>query len=509
MENKNLFLAVILSVAFMFFWSSYVIPKYAPKPAPNPAGTSAAKGTSGAAPEIAPANAKPLSNAPESILRDEQNEIVVVPQGGGIRHWKVKIKGQDVDLVHAPGIDPLPLVTFPEIPFSIRQSPHEIMMQGTLPNGVRLTKRLVLQSEGHLHDWSFVFENPGAQPIELKDFEGGWGPGLGTKASEEKENARLTRALTKAPAAARALKAGDHPFGEWAGIDNRYFLVAFVPASPDGVKDLSLHVDGAKDKILLQVRQHVVIPARGKVTVPFQIYVGPKGYTQLQHYKKGLEASVDFGWFSAVGKLVLKSVYWLQSKTGNYGWAIILLTIMLQILMLPLTIKSFRATMAMKELQPQIAALQKAYKNDPKRLNIEMMNLYKRSKTNPFGGCLPMMLQLPIFWALFTTLRNTYELQGAPFIGWIKDLSVADPYHVLPIVLGLGMLVQSRLQGAVSDPTQRQMMLMMPIIFTVMFWSFPAGLVLYWFTQSLVNMTIQFTMLRVHNPKKPALELVS
>jgi len=160
----------------------------------------------------------------------------------------------------------------------------------------------------------------------------------------------------------------------------------------------------------------------------------------------------------------------------------------------------------MKKLQPQIAALQKTYKSDPKRLNIEMMNLYKKTGTNPFGGCLPMLLQLPIFWALFTTLRNAYELRGAPWIGWVHDLSVADPLHILPIIMGGAMFLQQRMSGAVTDPTQKQMMLMMPIMFTVMFFNFPAGLVLYWLTNNIMTMIIQFSLLRyTEQNKKPEL----
>ena len=180
---------------------------------------------------------------------------------------------------------------------------------------------------------------------------------------------------------------------------------------------------------------------------------------------------------------------------------------MLQLLLMPLTMKSFKSMMAMKKVQPQLAALQKQYKNDPKRLNVEMMNLYKKSGTNPFGGCLPMILQLPIFWALFTTLRNAYELRGAPFIFWIHDLSAADPFHVLPLMMGGAMFLQQRMSGAVTDPTQKQMMLMMPIMFTVMFFNFPAGLVLYWLTNNLLTMAIQGSMLNYH--KKPTtLEVV-
>lgn len=171
---------------------------------------------------------------------------------------------------------------------------------------------------------------------------------------------------------------------------------------------------------------------------------------------------------------------------------------------MPLTIKSFKASAAMKRLQPHIKSLQEKFKSDPKRLNVEMLNLYKTQKINPLGGCLPMLLQLPIFWALFTTLRNAYELRGASWILWVKDLSAPDtllhlgtiPLNVLPLVMGVGMFLQQKMMSVSSDPTQQSMMYMMPVIFTFMFWGFPSGLVLYWLTNSILTMIEQYYIMR-------------
>ncbi len=517
MNNKNLFFAVVLSVSFMFFWSSFVLPKYAPKSTPPvvPAAIPAVPGKSGDVSTAWVPSAKPPAvPLTETTVSDAENRIAFSPQGGGVRSWTLNLKDKKVDLVMKPDEKPLPLATFPDSLFRIQQQGKQTVMQTTLPNQVRFTKRFTLSDVGYLHNLTYQFENLTPQAVTISDFEWGWGPGVGTTAAEQKENSSMIRALTKGKITAqRHKKPGEYEFGQWVAIDNRYFLIAFLPVStmPTGAAtEPKLNVIGKDEHTRIGVRQNITVPARGKVTLEYQVYAGPKGYTHLDQYKKGLEATVDFGFFNALGKLVLRSVYWLQSKTHNYGWAIVILTVVLQIILLPLTRKSFRASMAMKELQPQVAALQKNYKSDPKRLNIEMMNLYKKAGTNPFSGCLPMLLQMPIFLALFNTLRNAYELQGAPFVGWIKDLSVADPYHVLPVLMGLGMLVQTRMAGAVSDPMQKQMMYMMPIIMTVMFWSFPAGLVLYWFTQSLITMAIQFVMLNSHHKKsrKPTFELV-
>lgn len=488
--NKNILLAVILSVSFLFLWSVFMVPRLAPPPPqPTPPAQVAPQADPGKPAELVSAH-RGQPAAPDAILRDEHNEIIFSPQGGGIRQWRLKLKGEEVNLVAAPDTEPLPLASGTDSLFKMTSQPGQLVMQGTLANGLRLTKTLALSPAGFLHTLSFRFDNPFSQPVDLKNWEWGWGPGLGTTTSEHKENARLTRALQMGKLKAHALKAGTYSdAGEWVGIDNRYFMVAFLPS---GDADPHVVVSGTKDQTRVVLQHDLTVPARGLAVLHYEIYVGPKGYTQLKRYNKNLEEGVDFGLFSALGKLILSAIYRLQKWTGNYGWAIVILTLILQVLILPLTIKNFKSMLAMKRIQPQIAALQKQYKSDPKRLNIEMMNLYKKTGTNPFGGCLPMLLQLPIFWALFTTLRNAYELRGTPWIGWIRDLSAADPYHILPIIMGGSMFLQQRLSGAVTDPTQRQMMFIMPIMFTVMFFNFPSGLVLYWLTNNLATIAIQW-----------------
>lgn len=508
MENqKNMILAIVLSLSFLVIWSMFVVPRLAPKPSPaapvmepaaSPGDTPNATPTSPAKTGL-PAKAVSLEN---SVLRDTGNEVTLNPLGGGIQNWRMKSKGQDVELVLFPDQTPLPLTTFSETPFNITTKDHQAIMEGTLANGLRVTKTLTLNPNSHLHTISLRFKNPTAQPIEMKNWEWGWGPGLGTVESERKENPRLIRVLSLGKLKMHTLKETEQTeFGRWVGIDNRYFMVAFLPTTDHPVQ---VQIAGKKDQSRLRIFETTTVPARGDTVLTYELYVGPKGYTQLKTYGKNLEEGVDFGTFSQLGKLILSALYRVRSWTGNYGVAIILLTIAIQILLLPLSIKSFKAAMAMRAMQPKIAELQARFKNDPKRLNVEMMNMYKTSGSNPFGGCLPMLLQLPIFWALFTTLRNAYELRGAPFVGWIHDLSIHDPYYILPVIMGGGMFFQQRMSGAVSDPTQRQMMIMMPIMFTVMFMNFPAGLVLYWLTNSLCTMGFQYVFQRTHATPTPS-----
>jgi len=521
LEQKNFLLAMGLIIGFLLLWSTFVVPRFAPPPAPAPAAqileTKAENPTStiAATPsELKSAHAEMGEPVvlPETILHDENNEIVFSPKGGAIRNWRLNSKGQEVDLVLNPDAETLPLATFPESVYKITPGDRRAVMETTLANGLRVTKTLTLSSSGYLHHLSFRFRNPTTHPVELSKWEWGWGPGLGTAATEQKENARNIRAITLGKLKVHVIKEGGQPeFGRWAAIDNRYYLVAFIPEQPHAVE---LGVFGAKDQTRIRLIESTLIPADGETTLNYELYVGPKGFTQLKKYSRSLEESVDFGTFSALGRLILNALYYLKAVTGNYGLAIILLTIGIQILMAPLTIKSFKSTLAMKKLQPKIAEIQARFKNDPKRLNIEMMNVYKSTGTNPFGGCLPMLLQLPIFWALFTTLRNAYELRGAPFIGWIRDLSTPDvlfhaggmPIHALPIVMGGAMFFQQKMSGAASDPTQKQMMMMMPIMFTFMFYGFPSGLVLYWLTNNLMTMAFQWSFQRFSQPSSGVID---
>lgn len=499
MEQKNLILAIALSVAFMAMWQIWVMPRVAP-PAPVAAPQTPAPAVSGAAVDTPRSPASEI--AAQSVVPVHfdvvGNELELDPRGGAVRQWRLQSKSQIANLVLFADQQPLPLATFPNTLFTIKTEGRRALMSATLPSGVRVEKTLDVADQGHLHRLRLRFRNPTAQPIEVSGWEWGWGPGLGTVPSEAKENANLIRPLSMQRLHAKRIE--EHAqleFGRWAGIDNRYYLVAFIP--PSGHR-AQVSATGKKETTRLAIHESVTVPARGSTELAYELYVGPKGYTQLKKYERGLEESVDFGWFGGLGKIILSAMYRLHRLTGNYGLAIIVLTFCIQLLVLPLTLKSFKAATAMKKLQPKIAKLQELYKNDPKRLNIEMLNLWKTSGVNPAGGCLPMMLQMPIFFALFTTLRNAYELKGVPFFGWLRDLSVPDPLYILPLLMGGGMYLQQRLSGAVTDPTQRQMMVMMPIMMMVMFiiFPFPSGVALYMLTNSLCMILFQWIYTRSH-----------
>ncbi len=337
------------------------------------------------------------------------------------------------------------------------------------------------------------------------------GPGLGTDTKELKENIKLLRAISYSQKKVEKLKTGEYPFpSKWAGIDNRYFLSVFCRIN-DNFKNIKVEMSEKMPLMEISTGKIDFSPSEKKI---FSIisYIGPKGFTHLKGIKVDsinpqLEKAVDFGFFGDLGELALTALNYIYKFTHNYGWAILIISVILNIIFYPLSKKSFTSAQKMKSIQGDVKALQVKYKSDPKKMNTETWALYKAKGVNPFSGCLPMMIQLPIFWALFTMLRNAYELRGSPWIFWIKDLSAADTlftnlFHLpftlglLPILMGGGMFLQQWMSTNTADPTQKQMMIMMPIIFTVMFLGFPSGLVIYWLTNSVVTILEQWLIFK-------------
>ncbi len=245
------------------------------------------------------------------------------------------------------------------------------------------------------------------------------------------------------------------------------------------------------------------LPPKGEKEIELKLYFGPKSLEVLKKTGYHLANAVHFGFFDPIAKPLLYALQFLYRYTGNYGIAIIILTALIRILFWPLNHLSHKSMHKMQELQPIILKLKEKYGDDKARLNQELMQLYKTYKVNPFMGCLPMLIQIPVFFALYKVLLMAIELRHAPFFGWIKDLSAPDrlyigfdiPYlhgiPVLTILMGVSMYYQQKLSPTSLDPTQEKMMLMMPVIFTVLFINFPSGLVLYWLTNNVLSIAQQ------------------
>lgn len=272
----------------------------------------------------------------------------------------------------------------------------------------------------------------------------------------------------------------------WAAINDKYFLSALLSVN-HSIASVELK-KGATGFLESNITTPAFSVAPGQaVTVAHNLFVGPKEIDILKAQGSSLEQSLDLGWFSALAKPMLYSLKFFYRYVGNYGVAIIIITVILKIFFFPLTHKSYKSMKEMGKLQPKMAALKEKYKNDKDAMNRAVMELYRDHKVNPLGGCLPMVVQIPVFFALYKALMFSIELRHAPFMFWITDLSDKDPYYVTPVIMGATMFIQQKMTPSNMDEMQQKIMLGLPVIFTFMFLSFPSGLVLYWLINNILT----------------------
>ena len=284
--------------------------------------------------------------------------------------------------------------------------------------------------------------------------------------------------------------------GGYAAILQHYFVSAWVPdrneahnyytnASRDGNYNFVGFYDDA-----------LVVQPGQTVTTGATLYAGPKLQENLKPLAEGLELTVDYGilWFLAQPLFIL--LHWIQSIVGNWGWSIILLTVLVKAAFYPLNAKSFRSMAKMRRLSPKLQSLKEQYGEDRQKMSQAMMELYKKEKVNPMGGCLPILVQMPVFISLYWVLLESVELRQASWIGWIHDLSQMDPYFILPLIMGASMFIQQLLNPTPPDPVQAKVMKLMPVIFTFFFLWFPSGLVLYWVTNNILSIIQQYIITR-------------
>jgi YidC/Oxa1 family membrane protein insertase len=283
------------------------------------------------------------------------------------------------------------------------------------------------------------------------------------------------------------------PDVSWGGFETKYFIAAMIPQTPS-LTTLSLTKDAQNTVSVTLKSPKTLIPPGQTGSTGYSLYLGPKDYSLLSASNAGLENAIDFGdwlkWLAMPLLISLKFIY--NNFIHNYGIAIILLTLVIKIIFWPLGNKSYRSMKEMQKLQPKIAEMRDKYKDDKARISQEMMALYKTHKVNPLGGCLPMIIQIPVFFGLYKTLLFAIELRHSPLIWWIQDLSAKDPYYITPIIMGATMFVQQKMTPPAGDPMQAKIMLFMPVIFTVMFLNFPSGLVIYWLFNNVISIGQQY-----------------
>lgn len=284
----------------------------------------------------------------------------------------------------------------------------------------------------------------------------------------------------------------------WAAMMQHYFISVWIPEENDNYRYMA-KLNNDDTYMVTLVGPNIHVAPGSSVTKAIKFYSGPEKVKELGPLATGLNRTVDYGIMWPVASLIFTAMSWIYGVVGNWGLAIILVTILIKLLFYRLSSSSYRSMAKLKVLAPKIEQLRKRYGEDKEKMGKAMMELYKKEKVNPLGGCLPMLIQLPFFIALYWVIIESVELRQAPFVLWIQDLSVKDPYYMLPILMGVSMLAQQKLNPPAADPTQEKMMMLMPIIFTALFMYFPAGLVLYWVVNTVTSIMQQWWIMKTVN----------
>ena len=289
--------------------------------------------------------------------------------------------------------------------------------------------------------------------------------------------------------------------GGWVAMQQHYFLSAWIPLAESKNNFYTRAIHG--DYTIGAVSQPIVLAPSQKEEVSSQLYLGPEITSILKSIAPGLDLTVDYGWLWFLSSLLFSLMKAIYSVVGNWGWSIVLVTMLIKLAFYRLSATSYKSMAGMRKLQPKLLALRERYGDDKAKISQATMELYKQEKVNPLGGCLPIVIQIPVFIALYWVLLESVELRQAPFIFWIKDLAMADPYHILPVIMGATMLIQQKLNPAPPDPMQAKIMMFLPILFTSLFWNFPAGLVLYWIVNNSLSILQQWYITRKYSEDKP------
>jgi YidC/Oxa1 family membrane protein insertase len=385
-----------------------------------------------------------------------------------------------------------------------------LTMKATMSSGLEFTRTLVFEPQNYLIKMSVEISNPTDTALQGAPY---------LSLTNRPFSQQGMRYLFSGPAAfvdgkLEEVKVGDLEKGAktlkgnitWLVYEGTYFMTGILPEQQEN-QAAKLSADDDKVTSVLTGLEDVIHP-QGRLQYNFLVYFGPKKITTLQEIGHDLERAVNFGWFDKLARPALYLLNFFYGFIGNYGVAIILVTILIKILFWPIAQKGLKSMKNMQKIQPKMAKLKEKYKNDSARLNEEMMRLYKTYKVNPLGGCLPMLLQIPVFFALYKVLLQSIELRHAPFMLWITDLSAPDrlwigvdiPYlgglPILTLLMGGSMFLQQKMTPTPADPTQAKIMMFLPVIFTFMFLNFASGLVLYWLVNNLLSIGQQYMINR-------------
>ena len=392
----------------------------------------------------------------------------------------------------------------------------ELKLQTTAPNGDKVVQVLTFHRGSYVIDVAYDVTNSGTAPVapyayfqltrdmKAQGSQNSMAPVSYTGPVIYNENDKFKKVefgdIDKLAAdPTRKLPYTKNADNGWVGMVEHYFVSAWLPADEKKAQRefYTRKLDGGNYSVGMVMPVGTIAPgATAQVRVP--LYVGPQEQDALAKLAKGLDLVVDYGIFTVIAAPLFWLLKWLYGIVHNWGWAIVLLTIIIKSVFYPLNHASARSMAKMKVIAPKLKALQEQYANDKQQLQIKMMEMYKQEKINPLGGCLPIVVQIPVFIALYWVLLSAVELRNAPWIWWIKDLSAPDPYFVLPVIYAITAYLQVKLSPTpISDPVQAKVMQIMPIAFSVMFIFFPSGLVLYWLVNNSLQIFQQWHMNRV------------
>jgi YidC/Oxa1 family membrane protein insertase len=294
-----------------------------------------------------------------------------------------------------------------------------------------------------------------------------------------------------------------HAKDGWIAFVQHYFVGAWLPSGDVAREFYTRPLGNGLYTAGLIVPAATIAP--GEIgSVDMRLYAGPQDQEMLATLSPGLELTVDYGWLTVIAAPLFWVLSAIQKWVGNWGVAIILLTVLIKLIFYPLSAASYRSMAKMRVLAPKLQKLKEQYGDDRQRMQQAMIEMYKTEKINPLGGCLPILVQIPVFIALYWVLLASVELRNAPFMLWITDLSAIDPYYILPVLMGATMIIQTRLNPVPPDPVQAKVMKIMPVVFSVFFFFFPAGLVLYWLVNNILSIAQQWQITRAIERSKSA-----
>ena len=548
--EKRVLLAIVLCIIVLVAWEKFFVPKRKPTTPPTPAKVEKASPTPAQPetvrpeqpqPPVSPPSPVPTPSFPTQAAYSGKDVVVETPlyravfteTGGRLKSFvlnryreKIDKKSPGKELVKTSDIEDLPLAfNFANNPVAaLNLAPYvadktrvkvvegenqTLAFQYEAPGWLRITRQYQFYPDTYLIDLSIRVENLSSQPWENAptlslinlpfSTSGGsrysfQGPAFFTNNELQEVKFKKIKGEMQVPG----------PI-DWLAYTSQYFTMALVPESLAPNHSRLKAVDTASQMVESTfIGPKISLQPGAQQEFRFKLYLGPKEEKILKAADPKLASIINYGWFDVIAQPLLKFLKFTNRFTHNYGVDIIILTVLIKLLFWPLTNKSYKSMKDMKKLQPKMQKIREKYKDDKEKMNQEIMQLYRTHKVNPLGGCLPMLLQIPVFFALYRVLYSALAIRHAPFMLWIDDLSAPDrlymgfniPYlgglPVLTLLMGVSMFLQQKMSPTTGDPRQEKMMMMMPVIFTVFFVNFPSGLVLYWLVNNVLSIGQQY-----------------